>query len=177
MPAKNLLLTGRPGCGKTTVVKRLIAQLPDISLAGFYTQEIREKGERVGFEAIGLKGSRSLLAHIRSSSSIRVGRYGIEVGQFEKLLKQELDASLPALSAFIIDEIGKMECYSQRFVATVRKLLDSPTPVLATVALRGSGFPAEVKARRDVEIETVDSANREELPVRLAKWVRELGAK
>jgi nucleoside-triphosphatase len=50
------LLTGPPGCGKTTVIRRLIERLDDLRLAGFYTQEVREKGQRVGFEAISLSG-------------------------------------------------------------------------------------------------------------------------
>ena len=54
--AKNLLLTGPPACGKTTVIRRLIERLTDLRLAGFYTQELREHGQRVGFEAVGLSG-------------------------------------------------------------------------------------------------------------------------
>jgi nucleoside-triphosphatase len=71
---KNLLLTGPPGCGKTAVIHRLIERLRDLRLAGFYTQEIREQGQRVGFEAIGLSGSTAILAHVRSRSRQRVGR-------------------------------------------------------------------------------------------------------
>ncbi|MBU4398537.1 MAG: nucleoside-triphosphatase, partial [Planctomycetes bacterium] len=50
-PCKNLLLTGPPGCGKTTVVRRVIERLCDHRLAGFYTKEIRQQGSRVGFLA------------------------------------------------------------------------------------------------------------------------------
>ena len=65
---KNLLLTGPPGCGKTTVMRCLIERLDGLRLAGFYTQEIREQGQRVGFEAASLSGRRALLAHVRSRS-------------------------------------------------------------------------------------------------------------
>jgi nucleoside-triphosphatase len=37
----NFLLSGPPGCGKTTVLRRLAERLGDLRLAGFYTQEIR----------------------------------------------------------------------------------------------------------------------------------------
>jgi nucleoside-triphosphatase THEP1 len=61
---KNLLLTGAPGCGKTTVLKRTLEHLRDLRLAGFLTVELREHGQRVGFEAVGLSGSRAILAHV-----------------------------------------------------------------------------------------------------------------
>ena len=63
-PTNNFLLTGRPGCGKTTVVRRVVERLSGQCLAGFYTQEVRESGRRVGFEAVGLAGSRMMLAHV-----------------------------------------------------------------------------------------------------------------
>ena len=53
---KNLLLTGLPGCGKTTVLERVAEHLGDLRLAGFLTLELREHGQRVGFEAVGLGG-------------------------------------------------------------------------------------------------------------------------
>ena len=50
-----ILLAGLPGCGKTTLIKRVVQRLDDLCLAGFYTQElIGADGRRVGFEAIGL---------------------------------------------------------------------------------------------------------------------------
>jgi hypothetical protein len=65
--AKNLLLTGLPNCGKTTAIRRLIERLADLRLAGFYTQELREGGQRVAFEAVGLSTRQHvLLAHVRS---------------------------------------------------------------------------------------------------------------
>ena len=54
---KYLLLTGAPGCGKTTVLERVAEHLGDLRLAGFLTLELREHGQRVGFEAVGLGGS------------------------------------------------------------------------------------------------------------------------
>ena len=62
----NLLLTGPPGCGKTTVLERVVEHLGDLRLAGFLTLELREHGQRVGFEAVGLGGRRVILAHVRA---------------------------------------------------------------------------------------------------------------
>ena len=87
---KNLLLTGAPGCGKTTVLERVAEHLADLRLAGFLTVEVREHGQRVGFEAIGLGGRRAILAHVRIRSPLAVGRYGVEPGRFLPLIEEEL---------------------------------------------------------------------------------------
>jgi nucleoside-triphosphatase len=81
---KNLLLTGSPGCGKTTVLERVVEHLGDCRLAGFLTLELREHGQRVGFEAVGLGGHRVILAHVRFRSLVLVGRYGVEPDRWDR---------------------------------------------------------------------------------------------
>jgi nucleoside-triphosphatase len=172
---KNVLLTGPPGCGKTTVVQRLIERLCNLRLAGFYTQELREKGQRVGFEAVGLSGVRAVLAHVRSRSQHRVGRYGVEPERLEALVKTELSRTNDAVDGFVIDEIGKMELFSPAFVEAVPRLLDGSAPVLATVAFQGPGLIATVKTRSDISLVQVCLANCERLPHDLELWLRSHG--
>ena len=111
--ARNILLTGLPGCGKTTVISRIVDRLAQLRLAGFYTREIRERGDRKGFEAVGLHGSSVVLGHVDFSGRQRVGRYGVDVAGFEKLIESELSGITADADAFVIDEIGKMECLSR----------------------------------------------------------------
>jgi nucleoside-triphosphatase THEP1 len=87
---KNLLLTGAPGCGKTTVLERVAEHLGDLRLAGFLTVELREHGQRVGFEAVGLGGRRAPLAHIRHRSPLSVGRFGVAPHRLVPLVGEEL---------------------------------------------------------------------------------------
>ena len=167
--AENLLLTGPPGCGKTTVVGQVIERSDPRRLAGFYTREIRRAGRRVGFEAVGLGGRRAVLAHVDFRANKRVGRYGVELQEFETLVQAELGERGRETDLFVIDEIGRMECYSETFTQVAGKVLDGPAPVLATIALRGSGFIAEVKARPDVELLAVSPGNRDLLPAQLTQ--------
>ncbi len=172
---KNILLTGRPGCGKTTVVLRLVELLGDLRVAGFHTQELRQRGQRLGFEAVGLSsGLHCVLAHTGSRSRVRVGRYGVEPERLQPLVRAELGKPAETVDAFVIDEIGKMELQCAPFVASVRHLLDSPTPVVATVALKGQGLIAEVKARSDICLLGLSAQNRDALPEALATWLRAL---
>lgn len=135
---KNTLLTGPPACGKTTAILRLVERLSDLRLAGFYSREIREGGGRVGFEVIGIsRGQHAVLAHIRSRSRLRVGRYGVEPAVLAPLVEADLGTSPEEVDLFVVDEIGRMELYCNDFVAAVRRLLDGPVPLLATVAMKG----------------------------------------
>lgn len=160
------LLTGRPGIGKTTVIVRVAERLEDRAVAGFYTEEIRSGAQRQGFRAATFSGHTATLAHVDIRSRQSVGRYGVDVTTFENLVMPELARPCDIM---LIDEIGKMECYSACFVRAVRELLDGGTAIVATVAAKGAGFIAEVKGRTDVEVFQVTISNRDELPRLLAE--------
>ena len=170
---KNLLLTGLPGCGKTTVLERVAEHLGDLRLAGILTMELREHGRRVGFEAVGLGGRRVILAHVRFRSLVSVGRYGVEPDRLVPLIEEELDRTPGTMDAHLIDEIGKMECHCPQFMEAVCRLLEGPVPLVASIALRGGGFVAEVKNRHDVEIAEVTQSNRQALPGQISAWVKQ----
>lgn len=171
--AARLLLTGAPGCGKTTVVRRVVDSLRDLRLAGFLTQEVRgDDGRRTGFEAIGLSGGSATLAGVRSKSRLRVGKYGVELASFEQLVEAQLKRRAGDVDVFVIDEIGKMECLSPLFVKLVGNLLEGDAPLLATVALKGRGLIEDVKQRPGVELMTVTPANRDDLVAIVANRFR-----
>jgi nucleoside-triphosphatase len=147
-----ILLTGLPRCGKTTAVMKIIAQLNMDIIAGFYTQEIRQAGVRKGFSWRRLNGSTGTLAHVDIKGPFRVGKYGVDVASFEKSVVPILDIEKTDTQLFVIDEIGKMECFSKDFVDAIRRLFKSDKSVLATVALKGSGLISEVKDYPDTKL-------------------------
>lgn len=171
---KNLLLTGLPGVGKTTVLRRVAEALPPPAIQGFFTEEIRVGGQRVGFGIQTFDGQSATLAHVALPSVHRVGRYKVDTAALDRIVESSLSAATGP-TAYVIDEIGKMECLSPRFVAAVGRLLDGRTVMVATVALKGSGFIAEVKRRTDAEIWEVHRANRDGLPAAVLQWLAERG--
>jgi nucleoside-triphosphatase len=159
----------RPGSGKTTALRRAAEGLRGWRLGGFVTEEIRERGERRGFRAVTFDGRARDLARVEWRGPARVGRYGVDVGVMDTLA-DELDPT-QAVDAWLVDEIGKMECLSRRFVTAMRDLLDGSTPVVATVALRGSGFIADVKRHPGAELWTVSLPARDTLPAAIVEWL------
>jgi nucleoside-triphosphatase len=168
---KNILITGPPGIGKTTIMKKLAQKLKDAAPAGFYTAEIREGGVRRGFELVSLNGRKGLLSHIDIKSPYHVGRYGVDIRGFEIFL-DALALTDPNAGLVMIDEIGKMECLSQRFKTVVRTVLDSGKAVIATIALKGPGFIAEVKGREDVMLFEMTLENRDSLAEEILRHVK-----
>ena len=167
-----ILVTGRPGVGKTTLIMRLAERLADLHPAGFVTEEIRERGVRVGFALATLDGrQRSRLATVDVSSPYRVGKYGVDIAALERFLAA-MEFPRDLHTPVLIDEIGKMECLSPAFRSLVTTLLDSSRPLVATVALAGSAFIAGVKAHPAVRVWTVTPEARDAQLDRLEEAVR-----
>ncbi len=100
-----LLLTGRPGVGKTTVIRKVAAGLAGWRLGGFYTEEIRVAGERRGFSLTAFDGRQGVMAHVDFRGRDRVGRYGVDVAVIDELAASTLALSRDA-SVYLVDEIG-----------------------------------------------------------------------
>ena len=165
-----LLITGYPGIGKTTVVQKVIAMLPGDSLAGFYTKEIRENNIRKGFELVTLDGKRTVIAHTGISSVHHVSKYGIDVVAIDSIVNSIL-SSEQDVDIFIVDEIGKMECCSKKFIEAMEALFASEKIIVATVAMKGKGFIAKVKNRDDIDLLEVTRNNRDFLPEKIITWI------
>ncbi|KPJ68520.1 MAG: hypothetical protein AMJ43_00165 [Coxiella sp. DG_40] len=155
-----ILLTGLPGCGKTTAIMQIIDNFDSKKVAGFYTQEIRENNVRKGFGWTGLDGASGILAHVDIKGPFRVGKYGVDVAGFEKSVVNILDVQADA-ELFVIDEIGKMECFSKKFITAIRRLFISNKSVLATVAQKGSGLISEVKNYPGTKLFNLTAQNRD----------------
>lgn len=163
---KALLLSGTPGCGKTTLIRHLVAQL-SVPAAGFYTQELRQEGRRLGFEIVTLEGRRALLAHVEIKSRVHVGKYGVDLDSLEQVGVSAVQQALARGCLAVIDEIGPMEIASPMFRHVVEEVLDSPIPLLGTIHYRGGEFIHRIKAHPKTHLILVTPENRSTLSAEL----------
>ena len=170
MKFKNILVTGSPGCGKTTLIERVIERLHE-PLSGFITREIREMGRRVGFSIETLDGKTTVLAHTDFRSPHKVGKYGVRLEAIDKMAVPSLEVQNPGC-ILVIDEIGKMECISALFRKSVLNILDSPQVLLGSIALKGDAFIREIRARNDILIFEANSGNRNQLVGYISETIR-----
>jgi len=158
---KNIFLTGAPSSGKTTVIKKVIKGL-DHPANGFYTEEEKIDGKRVGFLMKTIDGRKDYLAHQDIKSDFHIRRYGVSIENIEGI-------AVPSITPIknniiILDEIGKMECFSKAFKQAAINALDTPNIVIGTITFGGDDFIREVKNRKDIEINEVTTDNRNSLP-------------
>jgi nucleoside-triphosphatase len=164
----NYLLTGHPGVGKTTIIKKLIEKLK-LPAGGFYTEEIREDNVRMGFSIVTLSGFKGVLAHCNFKSRYKVGKYGVGVHTLNRIGVTEIELCLVEKKVIVVDEIGKMELFSPQFQEVVWKALDADNSVLGTITLARHPFAQKVKTRDDVKIYEVTKENQDEVLKALTK--------
>jgi len=157
-----ILLTGRPDCGKTTLIKRVVKEVT-LPAGGFYTEEIRERGGRIGFKIITLEGEEAVFARVDFKTPERLGKYGLDLSALETMAVAALRTAARARQLVVIDEIGPMEIRSAIFRDAVNEVLESGAPVLATITARSFPFTDAIKKRPDMTMIEVRPNNRDQL--------------
>lgn len=167
------LLTGRPGVGKTTCLKKTLERL-HVPAEGFFTEEVRREGKRVGFGLLALGGRRATLASVDRSGPPRVGKYGVNLDALDSVGVPAIYEGIRTGSLVVIDEIGKMEMTSPAFRRAVEATLESGAPILGTMLRASDPWADRVKAHPVVQLIEVTPANRDALPAELAARLRPL---
>jgi nucleoside-triphosphatase len=169
-----LLLTGRPGTGKTALIKEALART-GVKGGGFYTEEIRTGGTRQGFRIATLDGQEAILAHVGISSPYQVSKYKVATDALDRVGVSALHRALKESDLIVIDEIGKMELLSPRFREAVMQAINSGKKVLGTIMLNPHPFADEIKRHPEVETLLVTRDNRTGVTRKVLNWLTEVG--
>jgi len=167
-----LLLTGKPGTGKTALIKEALARTK-VKGGGFYTEEIRTGGIRQGFRIVTLDGQEAILAHVGISSPYQVSKYRVDTDSLNRVGVSTLRQALKESDLIVIDEIGKMELLSPRFKEAVTQAINSGKKVLGTIMLNPHPFADEIKRHPEVEVLQITRDNRTEVMKKVLDWLTE----
>ena len=166
------LLTGKPGTGKTSLIKQVMAELK-VSAGGFYTEEIRSQSTRLGFKLVTLDGQQAILAHVDIRSSHRVSKYGVDIESLERVGVSALNQAAERCELVVIDEIGKMELFSAKFRESVSQIIESGEKVLGTIMLNSHPWADDIKRLPQVKLVTLTRDNRRQVLEDIRNWLTE----
>jgi len=161
-----ILITGRPGSGKSTLIERIKGHMEreGLSVGGILTPEVRSGSSRVGFEVVDIKsGVRGLLASVNTRGP-RVGRYGVNVDVIDEVAVPAIRRAIREDDCVIIDEIAPMELKSEEFRRVVEEALDSGIPLIAAVH---RNLLQSIRKRDDIRVFAVDPENRDNVYQRI----------
>ena len=165
------LLTGRPGTGKTSIIKQAVAGMKG-EAGGFYTEEIRSRGVREGFRLVTLDGQSAILAHINIHSPYLVSKYGVDIDSLDRVGVSALHQAVQQCDLVVIDEIGKMELFSANFRDAVLQIINGGKRVLGTIMLSPHPWADAIKRQPQVNLVEVTRYNHHQVLEELREWLQ-----
>lgn len=164
-----IFLSGLPRSGKSTLLIKTIELLKKkgIKVGGFVTPEIVERGKRIGFYVKDVfSNEMEVFASVDFKIGPRLGKYGIDTDVFDRITLKAIDIALKECDIICIDEIGKMEFFSENFKNNLSALMLIDKPLIVVVH---RNFVKQFKNYGEV-IE-VTQKNRERLPEKILKLI------
>ena len=175
MDPLRLFLTGEPGSGKTTAVKKTVQllKLRGIGVGGILSGEIRECGTRVGFNLEDLSThEEGTLARVGLQEGPRVGKYRVNLYDIERIGVRAIDRAVRNSQVVVADELGPMELFSIPFVQAVERGLASQKHFLGTIHKRASHpLTSSIRSNLKYIILEITPENRDRMPTEIAQRI------
>ncbi|MGB4504533.1 MAG: nucleoside-triphosphatase [Syntrophaceticus sp.] len=164
--AKNLFLTGRVKCGKSTLIKQEITPFLG-HVGGYFVQRIFCSGQHCGFKMVELLDQESYILEkefgsINEEKDLVVylsenGCWKTCINTFEETGVEILERSYNSgKKVILMDELGRVERFAPRFQNMVHMLLDDPVYVLGVLKKEENLFLDGIRERNDVFVIDLD---------------------
>jgi nucleoside-triphosphatase len=168
MNLHRVFLTGDPGCGKTTVIRRIsdILTTRGIKPGGMISGEIRRGGARIGFSLEDLMTHETgTLAHVDQIDGPRVGKYRVNLPDIQRVGVTAIQRAIAEADVIIVDELGPMELHSMPFILAVEIALASSKDFVGTIHKRASHhLVSAIMSNAAYRVVEVTMDNREQMP-------------
>lgn len=132
-----ILITGPPRCGKSTLMLRILNYYKGKrTIYGFLTPEVKRNNQRIGFdiEDIRIRQRFELARKDKSyKGRYRIGKYRVFTKNLDNYIETYQKLELSPQHLIIVDEIGKMELYSENFQDFVKNIFSLDVNVMATI--------------------------------------------
>lgn len=169
-------ITGVPHVGKTQALLKIIRLLEedDIVVGGMITESIIKGGDRVGFYVMDwMTKEKAVMAHKDIDSKIRVSSYGVDIEALESVGVKAIEKATDEADVIVIDEVGKMEVESKRFVSAVNRALETTKPIILTLHKKSRNpLLQDIRRRNDVRLLEVTQINRDFLPFKVVRLLK-----
>lgn len=169
-----ILLTGPPRVGKTTALKHIIDTINFDDCVGFFTEEIRDETDRIGFKCVSLDGREAILADVKHDSPVRLGRYGLNLQAFEQIAIEVINSAIKDRKILIIDEIGPMQLYSHKFQEVFLDALDRAELIIGTIFYGLHPITDQIKLKENVQLFALSNDKRDRVLAECTKTVHQL---
>lgn len=169
-------ITGLPGSGKTQALMKVVEMLESESykVGGMITEPIMEKNRRVGFYVMDWQSkNKAVLAHVSVKSKFIVGKYGVDLMSLDTVGVEALNGACRDADVIVVDEVGKMEVESEKFVHAVKDAMETDKPMILTLHKKSRNpLLQDIRRRDDVRILEVTPINRNLLPYKIIKLMK-----
>jgi len=176
-----VLITGRPGIGKTTIFMKVLSIVKEkgVRVAGFMCPEVRERGGRIGFKIIDIRSGEQGWLALRTDMLTRFGKKGtLRIGRYVVIEDDALRVGLKALSMLdgvdllAIDELGPMELSLPRLRSAILDAIKKVSRGMLVVHRKFNDLQIlEGVRKHGYKLFVVDVTNRDRLPNELARYI------
>lgn len=182
MPTR-VLLTGSPGVGKTTAIRKILSLVAPNRCVGFFAEERLIGGRRSGFNIRTLSGREGLLSSPELGGEPRFGtvmpdgrrRLGVSLSFLEDVACPEMLAGVSAGKGVLLDEIGPMQAISAAFRSSVELVLASDVFLIASVAQADDPWLSALRSAQREHIVVLTRSSRDIVVEQVCQSLRQAG--